>query len=72
MLMEVCRAFHQSPDTVRGWEFTDYLGALDSLSEIPWVDKSLYNGFFKPKTEVMPLGTPGERQAFLERIEHGR
>ena len=73
MLLKVCRAFRQSPNVVRGWEYVDYLEALDLLTEVPPLDDAVYLGFLKPsggasggsKNRVRPLATKEDREKVL-------
>ena len=52
----VARAFHQSPDQVRGWQEEDYLCALSDLEKAPEMSRMIYalykmigKGFFGMK-----------------------
>jgi hypothetical protein len=41
----VCRAFHQSPDDIRAWEYADYLEAVEQLKRVPLLDEVVFRFF---------------------------
>ena len=72
MLHKVCRAYHNSPDDVRGWDYDDFLDALEGLGEVPLVDESFYAAFAgggHPRGTGPSLTTAKGRRDFLEQLE---
>lgn len=73
MLHRVCRAYGQSPDEVRAWNWSDYLDAQESFCEMPWVE-DLLKGFLggskgKSQSNLISLTDPKAREDWLKVAE---
>lgn len=70
--MRVSRAWAASPDTVRGWAYSDYIAALEELGETPIVDAIVYAALCprkQPDKTFDVTSTAGQR-ALLQEMEN--